>query len=148
MLEIFSSPPFYTEYVQLPKVNDPIPPQVQLNPKRYPFFKDVIGAIDGTHIICSPKKEERKEYVDRNNQLTQNCLMACSFDLRFLYVLSGWEGSASDTTLFYDARGKSFPIPNGKYYLADAGFPLCNELLIPYRGQRYGLTESGSTEKR
>lgn len=36
-----------------------------------------------------------------------------------------------------------FMIPNGKYYLADAGFALCDTLLVPYRNVRYHLQEWG-----
>jgi len=32
-------------------------------------------------------------------------------------------------------------IPEGKYYLADAGYPLCDALLVPFRGVRYHLRE-------
>jgi hypothetical protein len=74
--------------------------------------------------------------------------MACSFDLRFVYVLSGWEGSAADATIYHDARHTDFHIPAGKYYLADAGFPLCDELLVPYRGVRYHLNEWQRADRR
>jgi DDE superfamily endonuclease len=148
MLTIFSSTPFYTRYVYLPHENDPIPPEIHNNPKRYPFFRDAIGAIDGTHIACSPSEKERAAARNRKGLLTQNCLMACSFDLRFTYVLSGWEGSAADALVFQNARRTDFPVPNGKYYLADAGFPLCPELLVPFRGVRYHLAEWGRARIR
>lgn len=148
MLFIFSSPPFYTNYVRLPNANDPIHPNIQNNDKWYPFFKDAIGAIDGTHIICSPSREERNTVLNRKGLPTQNCLIACSFDLLFLYVLSGWEGSASDAFIYHNARENSLPIPPGKYYLADAGFPNCEELLVPYRGIRYHLQEWGPENSR
>ena len=51
------------------------------------------------------------------------------------YIFSGWEGSASDSTMFYDACIMDLPIPAGKYYLADAGFPVC--------GKCYHLQEWG-----
>jgi hypothetical protein len=35
--------------------------------------------------------------------LTQNVLAAVSFDLRFTYVLAGWEGSAHDALILADA---------------------------------------------
>jgi hypothetical protein len=35
-------------------VNDPYPPKILNNPKFWPFLKDAIGALDGTHIIASP----------------------------------------------------------------------------------------------
>ena len=67
--------------------------------------------------------------------------MACSFDMRFLYVLSGWDGSVADAALYNDAHHHDFWIPPGKYYLADARFALTQQLLIPYRSQRYHLDE-------
>ena len=58
ILTIFSSQPFYTDYVHLPSETDPILPEICNNPKHYPFFCDAIGAIDGKHIICSPSETE------------------------------------------------------------------------------------------
>jgi hypothetical protein len=63
--------------------------------------------------------------------------------MSFLYVLSGWEGSVANAHVYYNARIKDFNIPPGKYYLADAGFRACDELLIPYRNVRYHLAEWG-----
>jgi hypothetical protein len=56
---------------------------------------------------------------------------------------SGWEGSAADARVYHDARTTDFTIPEGKYYLADAGFASCDELLVPYRNVRYHLAEWG-----
>ncbi len=56
------------------------------------------------------------------------------FCLRFCYLLCGWEGSAADSRIFDEARRSDFAIEPGTYYLADAGFPLCDALLVPYRG--------------
>jgi hypothetical protein len=56
-------------------------------------------------------------------------------------VLNGWEGSTADSVVYYDARQHDFRIPEGLYYLADAGYPSCKELLVPYRGVRYHLAE-------
>ena len=75
--------------------------------------------------------------------MTQNCLAICGFDMKFLYMFSGWDGSASDSTMFHDACFTDLPVLLGKYYLADAGFPICEMLLIPYRGVRYHLAEWG-----
>jgi len=66
--------------------------------------------------------------------------------MNFTYVLSGWEGSMADATLYHDARMSDFTIPAGKYYLADVGFPSCLQLLVPYRGQRYHLAEWGRAQ--
>ena len=141
MLKIFASHPFYTKYVKLPRRSDPVPPEIANNTKRSPFFNNAIGAIDGTHISCAPSAEEKEGSRNRKGTLTQNCLMACSFDLRFLYVCSGWEGSAADALVYHDAQCVNFRIPPRKFYLADASFGLSEELLIPYQGVRYHLAE-------
>ena len=106
-----------------------------------PFFADALGAIDGTHIFCTSSAEDRDSTRDRKGNLTQNCLAVCSFDMLFLYFMSGWEGSAHDLVHFHHARRTDFSIPEGKYYLADAGFASSDTLLVPYRGVRYHLSE-------
>ena len=63
--------------------------------------------------------------------------------MTFYYVFSGWEGSAADSTMFHDACVTDLPVPAGKYYLADAGFPTTTSLLIPFHGKRYHLKEWG-----
>jgi len=148
MLFAFSSPPFYTEYVRLPSEDDPIPPEIINNPKCYPFFQHALGALDGSHFHAFTTAEGRHAAWNRKGEITQNCLMACSFDLRFMYVCSGWEGSAADAHIYNDARLTDFHIPCGKYYLADAGFASCDELLVPYRGTRYHLAEWGRADVR
>jgi hypothetical protein len=69
-------------------------------------------------------------------------------DMRFLYILPGWEGSASDSHVYEDAHSLDFLVPPGKYYLADAGYGTCDALLIPYRGVTYHLKEWGKRSDR
>ena len=66
----------------------------------------------------------------------------------FYYIFSGWDGSAADSTMFYDARMTDLHIPTDKYYLADAGFPICDALIIPKCGVRYHLAEWGWAQQR
>jgi hypothetical protein len=68
--------------------------------------------------------------------------------MRFLHIQSGWEGSVADAQMFHDARFTDLRIPDGKYFLADAGFPTCSSLLVPYRGPRYHLAEWGRAQLR
>jgi hypothetical protein len=42
----------------------------------------------------------------RKNYTTQNVLAAIDFDLKFTYVLAGWEGSAHDATVLADALAR------------------------------------------
>jgi DDE superfamily endonuclease len=148
MLVFFSSPPFYSNNVHLPTANTPPSLIIEKNPKFFPFFRDAIGAIDGTHINAHVTVEERQASRDRKGGVTQNCLAACDFEMRFVYIFSGWDGSAADSTMFHDARLTDLPIPHGKYFLADAGFQTCDALLIPYRGVRYHLAEWGRADLR
>ncbi|XP_039128388.1 protein ALP1-like [Dioscorea cayenensis subsp. rotundata] len=62
--------------------------------------------------------------------------------MQFIYVLSGWEGSAHDGRVLRDAITKpnGLKVPNGFYYLVDSGYANCPGFLAPFRGQRYHLS--------
>lgn len=145
---IFSSQPFYGKYVRLLTPEDPPSQKIFNDPKLWPFFRGALGAIDGSHIHLSPPAASAHLYRNRKGFTSQNCLFACSFDLLFTFTFTGWEGSATDARIWADAVHKSFQVAEGYYYLADAGFPHCKELLVPYRGVRYHLQEWGSARIR
>ncbi len=50
--------------------------------------------------------------------------------------------------MYIDSRTTDLKVQPGKYYLADAGFPLDSALLTPYRGVRYHLAEWGRADLR
>jgi len=52
----------------------------------------------------------------------------------------------ADASVYHDAWTMDFTIPDGKYYLADAGYPNCLQLLVLYRGQCYHLAEWGRAQ--
>lgn len=141
MLIAFSSEPFYTTYVTLPNANTPPSRRIRRNNKMWPFFDHALGALDGSHIPCAPPAIERPAHRNRKGYVSQNCLFACSFDLKFVFGYSGWEGSATDSQVWDAALKCGLNIPNGYYFLADAGYPRDNRLLLPYRGVRYHLAE-------
>src|ERR1700720_1474411 len=60
MLVFFSSPLFNTDLVKLPCADLPVPPEIKNNPKLCLFFKDALGALDGTHINCCLSAVERQ----------------------------------------------------------------------------------------
>jgi hypothetical protein len=138
-----SSSPFYEHYVKLPEITSNISDYIRQNSKFFPFLENALGALDGTHIKSWTSAANRHASRDRKGGITQNCLAVCSFDFRFLYIITGFEGSIADATMFMHARLMDFMIPRGKYYLADAGFAVCDTLLVPYRGVRYHLAEWG-----
>ncbi|KAG6528137.1 hypothetical protein ZIOFF_010286 [Zingiber officinale] len=63
--------------------------------------------------------------------------------MQFIYVLPGWEGSAHDDRVLRDAmiRSNGLKVPQGCYYLVDAGYCNADGFLAPFRGQRYHLNE-------
>ncbi|CDO77379.1 hypothetical protein BN946_scf184835.g1 [Trametes cinnabarina] len=144
MLLAFSSPPFYTTYVRLPEEDEPIPTPIYNDPRYHPFFDHALGAADGSHIVTALPWDERSASRNRKGGISQNVFATCTLDtLLFTYVLSGIEGSATDSTVFQMARQVDFRVPGDRYYLADAGYGFVDLLLVPYRGVRYHLAEWG-----
>ena len=134
VLDALTSPDVYHDLVELPTINYPVPNEIRRNKAFFPWFKDCIGAIDGTHIPMHVPEVLRAAYRNRKGDISQNVLAATTMDMKFVYVLPGWEGSAADSRVYDDARASDFNIPKARYYLADAGYANCDALLVPYRG--------------
>ncbi|KAL5554073.1 hypothetical protein UlMin_041474 [Ulmus minor] len=111
--------------------------------ERWKWFKNCLGALDGTYISVRVPVSNKPRYRNRRGHIATNVLGVCSQDMQFIYVLLGWEGSAADSRGLRDAlrRRNGLNVPNGYYYLMDAGYTNCNGFLAPYRGQRYHLSE-------
>ena len=58
-----------------------------------------MGATDGTHIVANVRLEEQARYRNRKQVISQNVLVACTFDMKFTYMLAGLEGSTHDGRL-------------------------------------------------
>ncbi|PPS11064.1 hypothetical protein GOBAR_AA09572 [Gossypium barbadense] len=127
--------------IRLP--DESTPSEIRNNPRFYPYFKDCIGALNGTHVCASITLSIQGRFRSRKGGTTQNVLAAITFDLKFSYVLAGWGGSAHDSRILSDAlsRSRGLRIPEGKYYLADAGYAIQNGYITPYCGVRYHLKE-------
>ena len=76
-----------------------------------------MGAIDGTHVLATVPEKHRATFLGRKHTTTQNVLAAVDFDLRFTYILAGWEGSAHDALILADAlqRPDGLKVPQGTY---------------------------------
>lgn len=74
-----------------------------------------MGAVDGIHIPVMVGVDEQGPFRNKNGMLSQNVVAACSLDLRFHYVLAGWEGSASDLQVLNSAltRRNKLQVPEG-----------------------------------
>jgi hypothetical protein len=96
MTQIFAFAPFNSKYVKQVSSKDPPSSPLFNNLKLQPFFQWALGPIDGSHIHATTCAEHHKTCCNWKGFISQNCLFCCSFDLLFSYVLTGWEGSASD----------------------------------------------------
>lgn len=107
----------------------------------WPYFKDAPSAFDGSHIHSMLPGHEHPAYKNHKGFLSLNCLFACSFGLKFVFAYTGWEGSATDSQVYEGVCFNGLVIPEGKYYLENAGYPCCEEILVPYCGKQYHLAE-------
>ncbi|KAH9448622.1 hypothetical protein Pst134EA_033167 [Puccinia striiformis f. sp. tritici] len=127
------------QYISLPPANADTPEEIKSNSKFSPYFDDCVGAIDGSHIPVFV--DDQKRFINRKGYPSQNVLAVCNFNMEFTYVMPGWEGSAHDGRLWDVARTKTLKIPEGKWLLGDAGFPLTDTCLVPYRATKYHLKD-------
>ncbi|KAK9070244.1 hypothetical protein SSX86_010644 [Deinandra increscens subsp. villosa] len=99
-----------------------VQPEILANSRWYPFFKKCIGAIDGTHVAAWAPASKQKSFRGRKAVLvTQNVMAVCSHDMMFTFVYTGWEGTANDSRVFYDAIVRpenKFPMPSDEYIMS------------------------------
>ncbi|KAK4404538.1 hypothetical protein Sango_0822400 [Sesamum angolense] len=69
----------------------------------------VQGALDGTLIGVRVPEYEKGRYRTRKGQVAVNVLCVCNPNMQFIFVPSGWEGSAADNRVLRDAVHR----PNG-----------------------------------
>ncbi|PPD83716.1 hypothetical protein GOBAR_DD19343 [Gossypium barbadense] len=110
---------------------------------RWKWFKNCLGALDGTHIKIRVPTVDKPRYRTRKGDIATNMLGVCTPEMQFVYVLPSWEGSVANGRVLRDAinRRHGLKVPHGCYYLVDAGYTNCEGFLAPFRGQRYHLNE-------
>nr|XP_051197038.1 uncharacterized protein LOC127310398 [Lolium perenne] len=72
------------------------PTKIKNSYRWFPYFRDCIGAIDGTHVTAKVPRSMSAAFRGRKHYISQNVLADVDFDMRFTYVLARWEGSAHD----------------------------------------------------
>ncbi|XP_020687734.1 uncharacterized protein LOC110103384 [Dendrobium catenatum] len=139
------------EFISLHTVDVDCHPFIRANEQFHPFFKNTVGAINGTHIPTVVSTHLQNRYCNRKGFTSQNVMAAVSFDQQFVYVASGWEGSAADMRVLRWAveQGQFEVLPRNKYFLVDSGYANTDRLIVPFRGYRYHLADyRGSTTRR
>jgi len=105
---------------------------ITLRDRFWPYFKDAIGAIDGSHIAVVEPVDETISHTCRHGNTSQNVLAICDFDMRFTFAAAGWPGSAHDSRILTHALANfpSFPVPpkgiNGSF----VNFNICRHVLL------------------
>ncbi|XP_057791212.1 protein ANTAGONIST OF LIKE HETEROCHROMATIN PROTEIN 1-like [Salvia miltiorrhiza] len=120
------------------------------NDTRWKWFKGCLGALDGTYINVTVPNCDKARYRTRKGQISTNTLAVCDHNMKFVYVLPGWEGLAADSRILRNAlnRVNGFKVPKGSYYLCDNGYSNSEGFLAPYKGVRYHLKEWGPNAAR
>ena len=76
---------------------------------------------------------DKGRYRDRKQDITTNMLGVVDWNMKFLYALPGWEGSASDSRVLKDAmrndRQDAFVVPQGTTLSLGFLFLICNSSL-------------------
>lgn len=110
--------------------------EIREDPRFFPYFLNCVGAVDGIHFPVTVGVDEQGPFRNKNGFLSQSVLVACSFDMKFHYVLAGWEGSAPDMRVLNSAltRRNKLEVPDGKYYLVDCKYANVPGFIAPYPG--------------
>ena len=110
----------------VPDATRPEASEIRNTSKFRGFFDGCIGCWDGTLIPAVVFGDDAigGAFRDRKRNITQNVLGVVNFDMTFQYTLAEWEGSAHDSRVLNDAKGKGLPFIAGKLHLGDAGYAL------------------------
>ncbi|XP_075107205.1 uncharacterized protein LOC142180164 [Nicotiana tabacum] len=74
-----------------PSYNDGAGDHKPCNQRYLPFFKDCIGALDGTHVKARLPQGQEIPYIGRKGYPTQNILAVVDFNMCFTFA---WAGSS------------------------------------------------------
>jgi len=74
------------------------------------------------HVPAHLPAKDQSRFRNKKGVLSQNVLAACTFDLQFIFIYPGWEGSAADSRVLravLDDPDQNFPIiPEGSLPLS------------------------------
>ncbi|KAK6127054.1 hypothetical protein DH2020_039195 [Rehmannia glutinosa] len=103
------------------------------------WFKGYLGALDGTYIKVTVSESDKGRYRTRKCDIAVNMLGVCDRNMKFIYVLTGWERSAADCRVLRDAvtRPNGLKVPQGHFCLCDNGYTNGEGFLAPYKSVRY-----------
>ena len=60
--------------------------------------------MNGQHILCIVHAHLQEVFRNRKGFISQNVLAIVDFELKFTYLVAGWEGSVHDARVLRDAQ--------------------------------------------
>ncbi|KAL8530945.1 hypothetical protein ACS0TY_007823 [Phlomoides rotata] len=84
---------------------------------RWRMFKNCLGALDGSYVNVTVSRSDQPRYRNRKGHISVNVLAVHDTNMNFVYVLTGWEGSANDSRVLRDVITKEpgFRVLRGLY---------------------------------
>lgn len=71
---------------------------------------------------------DKIRYRTRKGEIAVNFLGVCTQDMKFIYVLAGWEGSAADNRVLLDGlnRTHGLKVPDGNLFFFYLKLVICS----------------------
>ncbi|KAG6466114.1 hypothetical protein ZIOFF_076065 [Zingiber officinale] len=82
-----------------PYEHNGVHPRILHNLKWFSYFKNCLGAIDGTHVSAWAPTSIQTSFRGRKVIVTQNVMLVCDFDMLSTVVYTGWEETANDSRI-------------------------------------------------
>ena len=100
-------------------------------------FPDVIGIMDGTHIVLATKPSYQGEwYFNRKSRYSISCMIVNDQNCRITHLQAGFLGSAHDSWVFLNSqlwlKHDDF-FKGDEYLLTNSGYSLKSITLPPYK---------------
>ncbi|KAJ0046961.1 hypothetical protein Pint_05049 [Pistacia integerrima] len=82
---------------------------------RWKWFKNCLGALDGTYIKVHVPTDDIPRYRSRKSEVATNVLGVCTPVMQFIYVLPVWKGFVADGRVLKDVitRRNGLKVPQG-----------------------------------
>ncbi|KAJ8774385.1 hypothetical protein K2173_011634 [Erythroxylum novogranatense] len=97
------------------KKPEPIP--TNSSDHQWRWFKNCLGALDGTYIRVNVPIKDKARFRTRKGDIATNVLGVCTPNMQFVYVLPGWEGSVADGRVLRDAITRRHGLKGQRYHL-------------------------------
>ncbi|KAG2220447.1 hypothetical protein INT45_004189 [Circinella minor] len=103
-------------------------------------FPNCIGCVDGTGIVLSYAPVDNEEgFFNRKSEYSSAAMIVVDPDIRIRYATCSFVGSAHDTRVWNNSDLALNPqryFDGEEYLLGDKGYPLCKEIITPYKEPR------------